>query len=323
MTQRNEYLLSGSVAYDTILIHKGEFHQRIMPESLKRINVSFGIDSHKTEYGGTGGNIAYNAALLGQNPMLVSSVGNDAENYIAHLKRQGIDTSFLTIINHEPTAHVWIPTDAGNSQFAFFAAGAMKYKPALPKITPNLWHLSPESQVTTAALAKEALSQGKQYFFDPGQALPGFLEGIAESVMPLTDIIMQAKGLFVNEYEAELLCLKTGVSLENLVKDSNRFVIRTKGGDGVDLITAEGVVSLPVAKTNAITDPTGCGDAFRAGFLSSYTQGNSLIESVELGAVMGSFAVETSGGQNHQPTMPEIVDRLVESYPKMNRKVKP
>lgn len=320
---QNDYLLSGSVAYDTILIHKGEFHERIMPESLKRINVSFGIDSHKTEYGGTGGNIAYNAALLKQNPMLVSSVGNDAGDYIEHLKDKGIDTNYLTIINHEPTAHVWIPTDAGNSQFAFFAAGAMKYKPALPAITPDLWHLSPESQVTTAALAKEAIAQGKQYFFDPGQALPGFLEGIAESVMPLKDMILQAKGLFVNEYEAELLCLKTGVSLENLVKDSNRFVVKTKGGDGVELITAQGVVSLPVARANAITDPTGCGDAFRAGFLSSYTQGKSLVESVELGAVMGSFAVETSGGQNHHPTLEEINRRLIESYPKTGRKIKP
>jgi len=308
-----DYLLSGSLSYDTILLHEGLFHHRILPESIARLNVSFGIDSAKTEFGGTAGNIAYNASLLGSSPCLVASVGaENCKSYVDYLNALNIDTKYLNRVENETMANSWILTDQMNNQITGFYKGAMCVTPSLPDVTPDLWHLSPEYVVTMASFAKEALKRNKKYFFDPGQALPSFLEGGAEDIFPFAEIVRNASGCFVNEYEGLLLEEKFGVTLKELVCDSPKmeFFIKTLGGSGVELFTKDGVFKFDVIEASKITDPTGCGDAFRAGFINYYLKNRSLVDCVRLGSVMGSFAVEGSGGQNHKPSNDDIMNRF-------------
>ncbi|NCP98235.1 carbohydrate kinase family protein [archaeon] len=311
-----KYLLSGSFAYDTILLHKGHFHARILPESLSRLNVSFGIDDSKHEFGGTCGNIAYNSSLLKEDVLLCSSVGNDFDVYRKHLEKNGISTDTLTVQNNLPTAHAWILTDQTNNQITGFQLGAMNIKPQLPNnaMEMSLWHLAPDNSLTTAFLAKIAKQNNVEYFLDPGQSLPSFLEGDADSVFSFDEMIKNATGVFVNEYESQLIQDKLKISLRDLVSSGNKFLIETLGSNGLNLHTKDNVVFIPVAKASKITDPTGCGDAFRAGFLYGYSRGMELKNCAEIGAVMGSFAVESSGGQNHTPTILDISNRLKDSF---------
>lgn len=309
MTTSAPYLLSGSFAYDSILLHTGHFHARILPEALARLNVAFGVNAVEEAFGGTGGNIAYNASLLGQRPLLVGALGRDGDRYRAHLKKHGLNASTL-VQSSEATAHAWILTDSLNNQITAFHPGAMATPPDVPAETPDWWLLSPNHVGNTAALAKRGLAAGKQILFDPGQALPGFLEGHAEAILPLSELLANAHGLFVNDYEGELLCERTGKPLEHWVQADNHFVICTRGGQGLDLYTAQGREHFDVAPANVIVDPTGCGDALRAGFLYGLTQGWTLPDCARLGAVMGSFAIECAGGQGHAPTLATIFQRL-------------
>lgn len=316
------YLLSGSLAYDTILLHEGKFHTRILPEEISRLNVSFGIDSVEEEFGGTGGNIAYNSSLLEQFPVICTTVGKDFYRYNNHLKERGIDTSSISKVENKNTAHAWLLTDEENNQITGFSSGAMKFKPKLPTLTPKLWHLAPESVGNTAWLAKKAVEEKKNYFFDPGQAIGAFIDGVSENIYPFTEIIKNSTGIFVNEYETQLLenYLKKPVS--QFLNEKTNFIVQTLGSKGLILHTLEGSISIPVAKPSKIVDPTGCGDALRAGFIYGYTNGLNLKESAQLGSIMGSFAIEESGGQNHKPSKLEIFKRLKENYNLIPNKAK-
>lgn len=309
-----DYLIGGSFAYDTILLHKGQFHTKILPESLARLNVSFFMDSLDDEFGGTAGNIAYNATLFEQKPTLIGSLGKDAKEYKDHLSNHGLNSDTLTYYENEKSPHCWLMTDTINNQIMGFYLGSMKYKPTIPVITPKLWHLCAENAINIAYLVKQAIEQGKDYMFDPGQALPYFTNGETDHIITLQEILDNAVGIFVNEYEAELLVEATGKKLEQLITKEKQFIIRTIGAKGVDLLTSSTIEHIGVAKPAHIVDPTGCGDAFRAGFLYGYTNGQSLKTCTQLGSTMGSFAIEYSGGQNHSPTKEEIFKRMRENF---------
>lgn len=304
------YLLSGSFAYDTILSFNGTLETHILPESISRLNVSFLIDDTKDEFGGTGGNIAYNASLLGDKPMLLGVLGdNDCKPYIKHLKSINANIDNLTILDNQKCAHAWILTDNKNNQITSFSVGAMKYKSEMPSSTPDLWHLAPENPLTSALWAKTATEQNKEYFFDPGQCLPAFIGGMTDSVFPLSKILHNAKGIFVNDYEYELLAnyLKIKSPLEFLKPE--QFLVRTLGGKGVDIFYGNQEKHFDVVHTDKIVDPTGCGDSFRAGFLYAYTRQYSLEDAVQLGAVMGHYAIGYSGGQNHNVSLETILEK--------------
>jgi adenosine kinase len=309
------YLLSGSIAYDTILLHKGHFHARILPESLARLNVAFGIDEADTEFGGTAGNISYNASLLDDKLLLCSSVGQDFSKYKEHLELNGINTGYVTVQENN-TAHAWILTDQSNNQITGFQKGAMGVLPKLPEqaLEMKLWHLAPDSAETTATLAKQAIEKKIPYFLDPGQCLPSFLEGSAEHILPFSTMIEGAVGLFVNEYESTLLQEKLGKPLTELLHQKMLFIVETLGATGLCLYTKTGSIHIPVAHAEKIVDPTGCGDALRAGFLYGYSRGWGLKSCAELGSVMGSLAIESYGGQNHKPSFKDISNRLKKSY---------
>lgn len=310
------YLLSGSLAYDSILLHKGKFHARILPESLSRLNVSFGIQENNQEFGGTGGNIAYNASLLGDNPFLCMTIGSDGQEYLDHLKNCGIDISNITQVQEAKTAHAWIMTDQENNQITGFYKGAMRKMPNVAEHAKKLkfWHLAPEDVGNTARLVKLAQKEKIKYFFDPGQCLAPFLEGHAESIIPFKKIVSGATGIFVNEYESQLLQEKTDKTLNELINPKTKFIIETLGSNGLIVHTSKGQKHLPVAKPKKIVDPTGCGDSLRAGFAHGYAQGWDIEKCAQLGVIMGSFAIEESGGQNHTPTYEDISKRLHETF---------
>lgn len=298
------YLLSGSFAYDTILLHKGKFHARILPEEISRLNVAFGIDSVKDEFGGTAGNIAYNASLLGNSPLLCASVGdNDFKRYSKHLVANGLNPETLNHVEDQNTAHAWILTDSENNQITGFSTGAMKRRPKMPDILPELWHLAPDSVGNTAWLAKMAVKEDIKYYFDPGQDMPAFLESSADSIYTLSDIVKNSAGIFVNEYEYQLMEQSLKIDLKTLLTERTKFIVQTLGSNHIN-----------VAKPDKIVDPTGCGDAFRAGFLYGVTNGWALLKCAQLGSTMGSFAIEESGGQNHKPTFETIMQRLESNF---------
>lgn len=304
------YLLSGSFAYDTILLFHGKLETHILPESISRLNVSFLIEDTKDEFGGTGGNIAYNASLLGDRPMLVGVLGeNDSTAYLKHLKEIDANIDNLTIIENQKCPHAWILTDSQNNQITSFNVGAMKYKSEIPDVTPEIWHLAPENPLTTALLAKMAKEQGKEYFFDPGQVLPAFTSGITNSIFPLKQILENSKGIFVNDYEWELLSNHLNVDSPFEFLQENQFLVKTLGSKGVDLFYGDKILHFDVVHTEKIVDPTGCGDSFRAGFLYAYTRGHSLESAVQLGTIMGHYAIQYSGGQNHKVLFEEISEK--------------
>lgn len=303
-----EYLLSGSFAYDTILLFQGKLETHILPDSISRLNVSFPIHSTKDEFGGTGGNIAYNASLLGDKPMLSGILGEDDHTpYLKHLKKMNANIDNLTIVEDQKCAHAWILTDSNNNQITSFSMGAMKYSSIIPKETPYTWHLAPENPLTTAKMAKNATEQNKEYFFDPGQCLPGFIEGITNDIFSLKNILKNAKGIFINDYEWEILATHMGVKNPLEILEDNQFIVRTLGNKGVELFYKTKATHFNVVHTDVIIDPTGCGDAFRSGFLHAYKRDNSLEHCVQLGAVMGHYAIQKSGGQNHKASYEEIM----------------
>lgn len=320
------YLLCGSFAYDTILLHAGRFDAHILPEALTRLNVCFGADSVRDEFGGTAGNIAYNAALIHQDttlhtqpvwPVLAGSLGEvDAPAYLERLAAIGHDTRTLTEVPGQRCPHAWILTDERNNQITAFSPGAMAADLTLPLEVPlpELWHIAPEMPRNMCAVAAHAMAVGATFFFDPGQVLPALLDGAGEEFAALTVILERAQGIFVNDYEAALLEQKTGRPLASWISGPDQFVVRTLGGLGVELIEQSRVTHVSVAKPKRITDPTGCGDAFRAGFIHARLNGWSLADCARLGAAMGSFAVETSGGQNHDIHLEDLVRRLATTH---------
>ena len=311
------YLLSGSFAYDTILHHAAPFEHSILPEAVGKLNVCFDIASVKDEFGGTGGNIAFNAALLNQAPMLVASVGDDFDRYAEWLRQRGLDVSTVTRVPNNACAHAWITGDANSNQLTAFSRGAMATPSQVPTESPSLWHIAPDYPVSMALHARRALEECKSFFFDPGQALPDFLAvpSMVDDILPLPGILAGAKGIFVNDYEADMLIARIGLPLEHWLMLPGHFYVRTRGSQGVRACvrTYDGELQYfecGVAPACAIVDPTGCGDAFRAGFLFGYTHGWTMQQSLSLGSVMGSFAIEAHGGQNHRPTAVEIWQRF-------------
>jgi len=316
------YLLFGSFAYDTILLHAGRFDTRILPEALTRLNVSFGVDSVHDEFGGNAGNIAYNAAIIHQDtsletkpvwPLLVGTLGDaDAAPYLARLSSMGHDVTTLKQVEGARCAHAWIMTDQRNNQITAFSSGPMAAGVTLPTDTslPQLWHIAPEAPINMSAMAALAIEKGATFFFDAGPELPVLLDGVGRSHAELETVLKRAEGIFLNDYEAALLEQRTGRPLASWITSSTQFVVRTLGGEGVELITQNSTTHISVAKADAVTDPTGCGDAFRAGFIHAWLNNWSLVDCARLGAAVGSFAVETSGGQKHNIKQGKLAQRL-------------
>lgn len=309
------YLLSGSIAFDSILLHKGKFETRILPAEVARLNVAFGVDDHKEDFGGCGGNISYNAACLGDTPLVVGTAGRDFKPYALHLEQAGV---CIDNIQSAPgyTAHAWVLTDENNNQITAFSKGVMStlLKPLDSWFDESiaLWHLAPEHIGNMSFLAKTAVEKSIPYFLDPGQCLPAFLEAQEGHEFSFRDMVTHASGLFVNEYESALMLEKMGLQLLSDLFSMSKlsFIVQTLGAKGLMLWQRNmSPIFVESCKPLKVTDPTGCGDALRAGFLHGYIRDWDLLDCAKLGSAMGSFAVECSGGQNHKVNITQAMQR--------------
>ncbi len=298
--------VSGSLAYDQIMRYSGEFKDHIFIKESDDLNVSFLVNDLSRQFGGTAGNIAYNLALLGEQPTLIASLGKDCAQYLDWLSKNGIRTENLTINQSTYTATAYISTDVSGNQISFFYPGSMEYPSAMTPTTfnPNETFaiVSPGNIVEMSNLATHYKQSQTPYIFDPGQQIPAIPQE------ELLECINEAFLLICNAYEFEMIKTKTQKSTEDLLQLTNQIIV-TQGASGSMLISHAKQLSIKASAVESAIDPTGAGDAYRAGLLKGLTTGSSTIESAKMGATCASFCVETTGTQNHTFTLQEFYQR--------------
>ena len=290
-------LICGSLAFDTITTFPGQFSQQILPEQLHILNVSFLVPELRREFGGCAGNIAYNLRQLGGDPVVMAAIGNDGGDYLERIRSWGVDTSMVTWVEDHYTAQAIIITDTDNNQITAFHPGAMQRAgevkvPARADLKVAI--IAPDGRDAMLSHARQLHEAGIPFVFDPGQGLPMF-DG-AE----LRDFIAQARWVAVNDYEARMLCDRTGHTLESLSTSHLSGVVVTLGAQGCDIWVQGRKEHVPGIAAQEVLDPTGCGDAFRGALLYGLERGWSLQRCVALGNRLGAAKIACRGGQNHR-----------------------
>jgi len=302
-------LVCGSVAFDTIALFEGRFKDHILADNIHSLSVSFFVPTMRKEYGGCAGNIAYNLRLLGGSPIPVGTVGADAADYLAYLCGLGIDVSLVRVIPDMFTPQCFITTDLDNNQIASFHPGAMSLSAQNDLSgTQAAWAIvAPDSKGGMFAHAQRLNAQGIPFVFDLGQAMPLFS---GEDIMKMLGL---AQILTANDYEASVVAQRTGRSMAQIA-ESLRAVVVTRGAKGASLYANGAQTTIDPIKVDNIVDPTGCGDAHRAGLLYGLTEGWDLIDACRLANVMGAIKIASRGPQNHCPTHVEINRMLKLNY---------
>lgn len=296
MKKSSSILISGSLAYDYIMDFPGVFSDHILPQKLHTLSVSFLVETVERHFGGTAGNIAYSLSLLGKSSTIVSQLGNDGDEYRQRLRSLGIDTRSIQR-SHAKTATAWVMTDKKDNQIAAFHPGAMK-EPAhtlapWKKKTYSFVIASPGNSQDRLGVVQWCRKQKMRWFFDPGQGLTDMSKG--EILQALTG----SCGTFVNDYELALLLKRLGCSKRECLKMTKHLTI-TLGEKGSTIETRSGeVYHIPAIKPKRVVDPTGAGDAYRAGFLSALSDGAGFEDAGRLGARVASRAIEKVGTQVH------------------------
>ena len=297
-------VICGSLAFDTIMSFEGRFSEQILPDQLHILNVSFLVPALRREFGGCAGNIAYCLKQLGGIPLPMAAVGNDAADYLARMQAQGISTEFIREVEGLYTAQAMIMTDRDNNQITAFHPGAMMQAHVIriePRSDIRLGMISPDGREAMLMHAAQFKAADIPFVFDPGQGLPMF-DG-AE----LTQFVELASWVAVNDYEARMLCDRTGLSCAQLSRRVLGLVV-TLGAEGCEVwIDGEKTVVPPV-KAEAVVDPTGCGDAFRGALLFGLEQGWSLVRAAALGNRVGARKIASQGGQNYSLNIDEICE---------------
>ncbi|MDB5868069.1 MAG: PfkB domain protein [Polaromonas sp.] len=288
-------VICGSLAFDTIMSFEGRFSEQILPDQLHILNVSFLVPALRREFGGCAGNIAYSLKQLGGTPLPMATVGSDGADYLVRMKGQGISTEFVREVEGAYTAQAMIMTDRDNNQITAFHPGAMM-QAHVSRIEARsdirLGMISPDGRDAMLQHAEQFKAAGIPFVFDPGQGLPMF-DGLE-----LAHFVELASWVTVNDYEARMLCERTGLSCADLSRRVQGLVV-TLGAEGCEVwIDGEKTVVPPV-KAEAVVDPTGCGDAFRGALLFGLEQGWSLARCAALGNRMGAHKIASRGGQNY------------------------
>lgn len=295
-------LICGSIAYDNIMVFPGRFRDHILPEQIHILNVSFLVPELRREFGGCAGNIAYNLKLLGSEPLVMGTVGDDSLLYFERLEWLGIKLDCVRQVPDTLTAQAFITTDLDDNQITAFHPGAMNFSHQnniARELGADLAIVAPDGREGMLQHARELADLGIPFMFDPGQGLPMF------SGKELLAFIEQATYLAVNDYEGRLLEERTGRKLEEFAPKLKALVL-TRGAEG-SIIYADGRrIDIPCAKAEAVVDPTGCGDAYRAGLLYGIASGFDWERTGRLASLMGAIKVASRGGQNHSVTRDEI-----------------
>jgi len=289
-------LVCGSLAFDTIMTFEGRFAEQILPSQLHILNVSFLVPGLRREYGGCAGNIAYGLRQLGADAVPLAMLGNDGSEYLDRLRALGVDTRHVSTSADSYTAQAMIMTDRDNNQITAFHPGAMSSaheNPVPRREDISVAIISPDGRDAMLTHARQLHEAGVPFVFDPGQGLPMF------NGEELRQFIGLASWVTLNDYEAQMLCDRTGLTLDSLAAQVRGLIV-TLGAEGCDVWEGGAakvrVAGLPAA---AVVDPTGCGDAFRAALLHGLEQGWSLQRCAELGNRMGAVKIASRGGQNY------------------------
>ena len=303
-------LICGSMAFDTIMSFHGRFSEALLADQLHKINVAFLVPGIRREFGGCAGNIAYNLKLLNGDPLIMATLGKDGGTYVERLDKLGISRRCIRHIDDAYTAQAFITTDADSNQITAFHPGAMGSS-HLNKIQDagkvKIAIVAPDGRDGMIEHAEDCARLGVPFIFDPGQGLPMF------SGEELTHFIELATYVAVNDYEAELLTERTGLTLEQVAERASALIV-TRGEQGAEIYTSNERFDIPVVGVDQVVDPTGCGDAFRAGMLYGLTHDMDWMTIGRLSSLMGSIKIASQGGQNHAPTLAEIQERFRKEF---------
>jgi adenosine kinase len=304
-------LICGSVAYDTILQFPDRFKSHILPDKIHILNVSFLVPDMRREFGGCAPNIAYSLKLLGDRGVPMATAGHDFAPYLKRLVAQGIAVDHIKVVDGTFTAQAFITTDLDDNQITAFHPGAMQHahlnhvSDAGPGIALGI--VAPDGRQAMIEHAAQFAAAKIPFVFDPGQGLPMF--GAEE----LKTFIAQARWVAVNDYEWGMLQQKTGFAVSDITAQVEALVV-TRGAEGSLIYTKGRTLTVPCAKPRAVVDPTGCGDAYRAGLIHGLLHGLNWETTGRVASLMGAIKIESRGPQNHSFTQAEFDRRYKDNF---------
>jgi adenosine kinase len=303
-------LICGSAAYDNIMVFEDSFKNHILPDKIHMLNVSFLVPNLRREFGGCATNIAFNMKLLGEDPLPMATVGQDFSPYQEWLAGKGIRQDHIRVIDDVFTAQAFITTDLDDNQITAFHPGAMNQS-ELNKVSDasgvKIGIVSPDGRAGMIEHAEQFAASGVPFIFDPGQGMPMF-DG--DNLRTFVD---QCTWVTVNDYEWQLLKDRTGWDVADVTARANALIV-TKGANGSSVYTKDAVYEIPSAKPSAVSDPTGCGDAYRAGLLYGLLHELDWETTGRIASLMGSIKIEQHGTQNHSFTRDEFEQKFKASF---------
>jgi len=303
-------LICGSLAFDSIMVFQDHFKHHILPDKIHMLNVSFLVPEMRREYGGCAGNIAYNLKLLGGEPQIMATVGDDFAPYAERLDTHAISRDYIRHVAGTYTAQAFITTDLADNQITAFHPGAMNYShenDVRQVADVQLGIVSPDGRDGMLRHVRGFHEAGVPCVFDPGQGMPLF------SGEELLECVHKSRYVILNDYEAELLQTRTGETLATLARHVEALIV-TRGAEGSVIHTNGQQIDIPAVRPEAILDPTGCGDAYRSGILYGIVHGFDWETSGRLGSLMGAIKIAQRGGQNHRPGRNEIADAFQDAF---------
>jgi adenosine kinase len=303
-------LICGSVAYDNIMVFQDRFKDCILPDQIHILNVCFLVPDIKRVFGGCAGNIAYNLKLLGGDPLIMATIGDDAQPYLNRLDDLGLSREHVRVVPGNFTAQAFITTDLDDNQITAFHPGAMNfshYNSVADAKNATLAIVAPDGRDGMLKHARDLAAKGVPFIFDPGQQLPMFS---GDELLEFLDLATYA---CLNDYETKLLSDRTGHSLEALAARVEALIV-TLGAEGSRIHAKGEVIEIPCVEADAVVDPTGCGDAYRSGLLYGIANGWDWKQTGSLAAVMGAIKVAHQGCQSHTPSRDEIGERYRKAF---------
>jgi adenosine kinase len=303
-------LICGSLAYDTIMVFPEQFKEHILPDKVHILNVSFLVPKMRREFGGVAGNIAYNLHLLGGTPYPMATVGDDFGPYRRHFDALGISMKYVKHMEGEFTPQAFITTDIDDNQITAFHPGAMQHS-YLNKVEHTdgieIGIVAPDGKQAMIQHSRDFVEAGIPHIFDPGQAMTLF-DGD-----DLRRFIDEARYVVANDYEFQLIRERTGMNGTEIAAQVEALIVTT-GPKGSVLITQEGEETIAPVRPEDVQDPTGCGDAYRAGLIYGLQNDLDLVTCCRIGSVMGAIKIAQQGPQNHNPTREDIEDIFADNY---------
>mgnify|MGYP001375335961 CR=1 FL=1 len=299
-------LICGSVAYDNIMVFEDSFKNHILPDQIDILNVSFLVPELRRNFGGCALNIAFNLRLLGEDPIPMGTAGCDFDVYAAWLEKHGIRQDCISVLDDVFTAQAYITTDIDDNQIIMFHPGAMNFS-HFNKVSNlsgvSIGMISPDGRIGMLEHASQFFEEKIPFIFDPGQGLPMFAGDELRQFIDLSTWVT------VNNYEWELLKSVTGWELSD-IRSRTEALIVTRGAEGSVIYTNQGDIEIPPVKPNVVNDPTGCGDAYRAGLLFGLMNTKDWITTGRIASLMGTIKVESHGTQNHSFSMESFEKRF-------------